>query len=52
LQSKAAWENYTEEEKKIQEAKEDYEWAHEEHYPPGNTPVMAGMDNVLLGKEG
>ena len=51
LQAKAAWENYTEEEKKIQEDKEDHDSAYEEFYPPKNTPVRAGMEGVLLGKE-
>jgi hypothetical protein len=51
VQSDAAWENYTEEEKKIRKDKEDHDWAHMEFSPPKNKPVRAGMEGVLTGRD-
>ena len=51
VQSDAAWENYTEEEKKTRKDKEDHDWAHMEFSPPKNKPVRAGMEGVLTGRD-
>jgi hypothetical protein len=56
LQYKAAWENYTEEEKKAKREEDDNNWfmdmKHlEENGPEVDTPVRIGMKDVLLAKE-
>ena len=49
VQYNVAWENYTEEEKKIQKDKEDYGWAHEEHHPDKDVPVFKRSVYDTLG---